>query len=422
MANHQSEATATHQNNQMHKFSFTLLTYNILAQSLFNRREGFSYCNHKAALWTVRRENLLNEIEFYNSDIICLQEVDKYEEFWKDKLKELGYSSFYHAQYNPSKNFREMPYGLAFAFKSEKFELVESEVILMEQELLSNSQHLNISTDESVLEKEEIKHSGNIAQIFVLKSKESEDGLLITNSHLFWRPECNYVRLRQLMLLIAHTLSVNHRYSNYPVLSVGDFNTTPNSIIYKLLHLPGRTLTKDKKIDLTNQLSIDGIDIEDITLEDLERYFNHVTFCEEKFIQDLKDSNTPEEQIFEQLEMEKKKRMKSIKELISHFVKNYPSFRSMYSWYGKLNPQDHEEMRVHFDWDHNEVLYTMYTPDFKSTLDYIFVWNTQQHSKIELKRLLSIPLPKDIDETCLPSEKHSSDHFSLMVDCEIVHE
>ena len=130
-----------------------------------------------------------------------------------------------------------------------------------------------------------------------------------------------------------------------------------------------------------------------------------------------------EEKIEEFLTVERSKRTESITELVSHFVKNYPSFISLYSNYGKINPEDHERMRVHDNWNHDEVFYTIFTPECKSTLDYIFMWNLS-HSKFRLKKLLSIPTPDEIKiegkESNLPNEKHSSDHISLMVELEVL--
>ena len=399
---------------QNEPFSFTLLTYNILAQSLFNRHEGFSYCSKESARWSVRRENLYSELKEYNADIVCLQECDKYDDFWKEHLEGMGYATFYNPQYNPTKGFKPMPYGLLFAVKSDKFQVLESEVVLMEQELLSDA---SIS-DMSELEREEIKHSGNIAQIFVLKSTEfAEEGLILTNSHLFWRPECNYVRLRQLMLMIARTLEVYKKYPDYAILSCGDFNTTPASFPYKLLTLPGRVLTEDFSTNIRGDLVHHNMDFGNMSRENVDRYFRNVNFCEQRIIEEFKSTcGNMELKVDDYLEMEKDKRAKSITALVSFFVKNYPSFISMYSFFGNLNPEDHSTMKIHDKWEHGEVYYTMYTPEFKSTLDYIFMWHLDE-SKLELSKLLSIPLPEELNEQeALPNDRHSSDHISLMVE------
>ncbi|KAG2379555.1 hypothetical protein C9374_006672 [Naegleria lovaniensis] len=389
------------------------------------------YCTKRCAAWSHRRENLLQEISEYNADIICLQECDKFEEFWKEKLQSLGYETYFDYQYNPSKEFRPFPYGLAFGFKSEKFDLLERDVVLMEQELLTQHDHYTSRKEMSELEKEEIRHSGNIAQVFALRSKEFlNEGLLITNTHLYWRPESNYVRLRQLMLMIRHTLKIFKKYKDFAIISCGDFNATPASFPYKLMTLPGRVLNENLETEIQGDLIHHGMDFSKLSREHVDRYFRNVEDCEEKvkdyyksIIQNQNENGQySEEQLEDYLSVERNKRSESIRELVSYFAQNFPSFISLYSFYGALNPEDHERMKVHDKWNHGEVYYTIFTPDFKSTLDYIFLWKTVK-PRFRLTKLLSIPTPEELkigdeEEAKLPNEKHSSDHISLMVELE----
>nr|CAG4714449.1 unnamed protein product [Naegleria fowleri] len=411
-----------HHEQDSNKFKFTLLTYNILAQSLFNRKEGMPYCTKRCASWSHRRENLFREIQEYNADIICLQECDKFEEFWKEKLQSLGYETYFDYQYNPSKEFRPFSYGLAFGFKSEKFNMLERDLVLMKQELLEQHDHNKHSSPKemSELEKEEIRHSGNIAQVFALQSKEFvNEGLLITNTHLYWRPESNYVRLR---------------HKDFAIISCGDFNATPTSFPYKLMTLPGRVLNERLETEIHGDLTQHGMDFSKLTEENIDKYFSNVEFCEEKVKEDYKSiiqnknesGEYSEEELEDYLSVERDKRKESIRELVSYFSKHFPSFISLYSFYGILNPEDHAKMKVHDKWNHGEVYYTMFTPEFKSTLDYIFLWNTTK-PRFRLTKLLSIPTPEELkigdeEEAKLPNEKHSSDHISLMVELESTRE
>lgn len=53
---------------------FTVLTYNILAD-LYATQQAFPTSEPYALLWQYRRQLILQELELYNADIICLQEV-----------------------------------------------------------------------------------------------------------------------------------------------------------------------------------------------------------------------------------------------------------------------------------------------------------------------------------------------------------
>lgn len=53
---------------------FTVLTYNILAD-LYATQQAFPTSEPHALLWQYRRQLILQELELYNADIVCLQEV-----------------------------------------------------------------------------------------------------------------------------------------------------------------------------------------------------------------------------------------------------------------------------------------------------------------------------------------------------------
>lgn len=53
---------------------FTVLTYNILAE-LYATQQAFPTSEPHALLWQYRRQLILQELELYDADIVCLQEV-----------------------------------------------------------------------------------------------------------------------------------------------------------------------------------------------------------------------------------------------------------------------------------------------------------------------------------------------------------
>lgn len=60
--------------------------------------------------------------------------------------------------------------------------------------------------------------TGNIAQCIALKHNELDAGLVIGNTHLYWRPQSFYERLRQSSIYIKSTqdilASLRCRHSN----------------------------------------------------------------------------------------------------------------------------------------------------------------------------------------------------------------
>jgi mRNA deadenylase 3'-5' endonuclease subunit Ccr4 len=83
----------------------------------------------------------------------------------------------------------------------------------------------------------------NVAQLLGLRVKESSGvagaepmGLYVTNTHLFWDPRYRFVRLKQCQTLMDRLASMQaEQQTNYPSIMMGDFNVTPDNIIYHYL-------------------------------------------------------------------------------------------------------------------------------------------------------------------------------------------
>ncbi|KAL9645049.1 hypothetical protein ABK040_004541 [Willaertia magna] len=545
--NHSIKATELNHNNTNHitvdidndtdtnNNIFTILSYNILAQSLMNRQGSLFYCSPKTAKWSTRRENLISEINYYQSDIICLQECDFYEEFFKEKL-ENQYKTFFEKQFNPEKEYKTMPYGLLIGFKEDLFEFIEyckvdyrNEILL--KHLQENLQENNLQENSlqknslenvpelTLLEKNEILCSGNIGQIIVLKKKsnitkdynnckdynnncDNNEYIIVTNTHLYWRPECNYLRMRQLFILQENVLKLSKKYNCKSIFSCGDYNTSPNDIIYELLtcpkreeitttHLTNNLINNDNLINdnlINNNLNNNELkeEEEDYLFEKLwnmkrelmEWKFRIINYVKERTIEDYKKNLTSNEleQVIQfenlnqietenkeenkeidnkeeenkvllhpiidnQLKEELQKRFKNVQFYIRKFLKEFPKMNSIYKLYGLIHLEGHEMMKIHERWSVTEPYYTSFTHHYKSTLDYIFIWNNENcnenncckendcckeeknKKKITsegfgwemVKSILDIPKPEELKiQTAIPNDIHSSDHVALV--------
>lgn len=75
-----------------------ILQFNILADGLSGRRSDlgdFSRANKDVLDWDIRKEKLLYEITQYDPDIITLQEIDHYHDYFLPKLRALGYVGYF---------------------------------------------------------------------------------------------------------------------------------------------------------------------------------------------------------------------------------------------------------------------------------------------------------------------------------------
>lgn len=115
-----------HHENNIKKFKdqVSVSTFNILADNLIdislniNRNYLKSSQLQKNIKWSLRKQKIIDEIAFLNSDIISLQEIEDDKHFI-DQLKKLGYSLKIKSRLNKKE-------GCAILWKSNMFELIHS--------------------------------------------------------------------------------------------------------------------------------------------------------------------------------------------------------------------------------------------------------------------------------------------------------
>jgi hypothetical protein len=100
------------------KQKFRILSYNVLSDY---KTSFLHYTTTRN--WDLRKHSLLNEIKTYNIDIICLQDVDHYQEWWRPQLTLLGYDTVYK-QRTQNKSFHYE--GVMVAFRRDVFQLFKS--------------------------------------------------------------------------------------------------------------------------------------------------------------------------------------------------------------------------------------------------------------------------------------------------------
>lgn len=212
--------------------------------------------------WKWRHQVLKAEIEYYNPDVLLLQEVDeaKVDSFWRPLLKALGLISVFHT-------FPGKAHGLLIAYRSSLFFIAD--------ELRINYDEIN---DPAILKHGTSKNTGFAVALHFQEEliKQQSPGIIVGNSHLFWHPDGSYERARQLGVLSIELENFAKNYANWPLLLGGDFNSSPDDIPYTFLiqrppeisSIPPHTLgifarsipyliSKQPDSDSTTQISVD---------------------------------------------------------------------------------------------------------------------------------------------------------------------
>ncbi|KAL1202245.1 Carbon catabolite repressor-like protein [Cardamine amara subsp. amara] len=211
---------------------FVVLSYNILADYLANDhwRSLYFHIPRNMLSWGWRKSKIVFELGLWSADIMCLQEVDKFQDLEED-LKHRGYSGIWKMRTGNAVD------GCAIFWRSNRFKLVHEESIQFNQLGLRD----------------------NVAQICVLETlltshtKENEASppessagscrVVICNIHVLFNPKRGDFKLGQVRTLLDRAHAVSKLWDDAPVVLCGDFNCTPKSHLYNFI--------SERKLDLS---------------------------------------------------------------------------------------------------------------------------------------------------------------------------
>ncbi|XP_070139287.1 2',5'-phosphodiesterase 12 isoform X2 [Drosophila kikkawai] len=224
-----------------------VVTYNLLADyyadSDYSRKTLFPYCPPKYLEIDYRKQLFIKEIVGYKADLICLQEVDQ--KIFDIDFKEIlgGPSLNYHGIMAPKGTCAE---GVAIFVRKSRFELVESQVLHLGSKIpklpIFESLWNKIKINEQLASR--ICDRSTTLQTCLLKIKDTNRYILVANTHLYFHPDADHIRLLQMAFSITY---VEHllkeavkdlKISNpqdIGLIFCGDFNSVPECGIYKLM-------------------------------------------------------------------------------------------------------------------------------------------------------------------------------------------
>lgn len=251
---------------------FRFMSYNILADlyadSEFSRTVLFKHCPTYALALDYRRQLLLNEISGYNSTIICLQEVDQ-KEFLRTFEPYLRIIRKYDGVY--AKKAGKVAEGVATFFQQSEFELIDHHRTLLprlieQPELDPDHPILNDSIPgelqecfeklsdirSTVISSEKLKKRfidrNTVLQTNLLRSKTAPHNyLLVANTHLYFAPDADHIRLLQGALCLKYIEYLKDYYTRSQLATIknpeakisvifcGDMNSLPENGFHMLM-------------------------------------------------------------------------------------------------------------------------------------------------------------------------------------------
>lgn len=192
-------------------------SYNILASKfLFKLLYGVE---KEIANFSNRSIKVLKELEFYDSDILCLQEVDNYEEFYRENFNKLGYESIFKMKGKVGRYWLLPGVGAVLAYKKEKYEMIESKTLIYD----------NFDKD--------ITNTGIEGIFALLKSKKTGSLILVSNTHTHWNSSEDFVQYGQIACLMHNIYNFlnEKQLLDVPIVVCGDFNVPFSSNVIKYM-------------------------------------------------------------------------------------------------------------------------------------------------------------------------------------------
>lgn len=220
--------------------SLTLMSYNILCQH-YATPKMYKYTPTWALDWNYRKLLLKEEIMHYNTDVICLQEVETqtFHDFWTPIMNEAGFQGYFFSK-TRSKTMSELELkkvdGCATFIRRSKFALV------LKQHLEYNTVCMGLDRYKKTKDLfNRFMNKDHVALITQLEHLESKEKILVVNTHLHWDPAYNDVKALQVGILLEELQNIIRKspggsddYKNIAMIICGDFNSTKLSAVYQL--------------------------------------------------------------------------------------------------------------------------------------------------------------------------------------------
>lgn len=180
---------------------------------------NFTECPTEALEWSYRSQLILKEICRSEADIICLEEVDHFLDFFEPQLASLGFEGFFTPkndspclQYQPNNG----PDGCAVFFRSSKFSFIRK------KEFRLKNEHQGVSNQVALLVQLEMKDP-SVAKDLLHK-------FCVGVTHLKAKREYPILRAAQGEHLLTEMASFA---KDEHVIICGDFNATPDEPVYQ---------------------------------------------------------------------------------------------------------------------------------------------------------------------------------------------
>lgn len=169
--------------------------------------------------WSYRCSLLRHCIANCVADVVCMQEVDHYDDFYRKCFDDNGFKSIYYQR--PDRKD-----GCLIAFRTAKLSLLAVDRV-----------SCNDGIDADSLYEHQKYEKHNVGLTLKLEVNETKQQFLVATCHIHWNPSLPDVKLSQ-VLYILERLWAFRDGEDLPVVLTGDFNTLPDDPLYRGITQP----------------------------------------------------------------------------------------------------------------------------------------------------------------------------------------
>ena len=196
---------------------FSVLQYNILAGNL-GTAGHFPYVKKESLAWETRKKLIVENVVEKGASIVCMEELNDYEEYFKPTMSKFGYDSVYAKRpslHTSSWSGVTKYDGCGIFFQESLFDYVDSDTLVF------NDTH------------------DRIALFVLLRMKNGGKNIIFASTHLYWNIKKIDVQLAELRELGNKLKQLKDKWfgidSSPHVNVAGDFNNTPGSHVYQYM-------------------------------------------------------------------------------------------------------------------------------------------------------------------------------------------
>lgn len=219
-----------------------VMSYNLLSQH-YVWKKVFGYLDQEYLDWAHYRFPLINEtVAQFKCDIMCFQELESlvYTNDWTNNFPLPNYQLFYTRKPNPAywgNKPSEFMDGVAIFVNTERFDILDHHELNFGHYISENPRLFDMTEDMTT----RIVPRNTVALMLRLRDKSTGKIVYVANTHLYWLPKFNDVKVIQTKILLnelnrfikAHG---SHSEPDPNVIICGDFNSTPELLVYSLLN------------------------------------------------------------------------------------------------------------------------------------------------------------------------------------------